>query len=104
MSFEEGMKTEDSKKNGKHGSLGSTQASAKRFDPEFELAECAAAHQRRRSPNDVGACCGGRGHGTPRTQTRRRPNQKLRLPLRLPPILGALARQNLMELPEFKKW
>jgi hypothetical protein len=42
MSFEEGMKTEDSKRNGEEWVAWLTQASAKRFEPGFEPAECAA--------------------------------------------------------------
>jgi hypothetical protein len=42
MSFEEGMKTEDSKRNGETWVSWLTQASTKRFEAGYEIAECAA--------------------------------------------------------------
>jgi len=42
MSFEEGMKTEDSKRNGEAWVAWLTQAGTKRFEAGYELAECAA--------------------------------------------------------------
>ena len=45
MSFEEGMKTEDSKRNGEAWVAWLTQAGTKRFEAGYDIAECAAASQ-----------------------------------------------------------
>ena len=46
LAFEEAMKTEESKRNGEELVAWLTEAGTKRFNPEFDMAECAAGAKR----------------------------------------------------------
>jgi hypothetical protein len=103
MSFEEGMKTEDSKRNGEAWVAWLTQASAKRFEAGFELTECAAGLHAAEAPISTASTElvleeSANGEGDEQAP-------KAEIPKPAPPTPntwgGCLAK--IMELPEFKK-
>jgi len=103
MSFEEGMKTEGSKRNGEAWVAWLTQASAKRFDPEFELAECAASAQATEAPTTSAPAAAAEGTNTEDADQATPKPETPAAAAPAPNSWGACAAK-IMELPEFKKW
>lgn len=102
MSFEEGMKTEVSKRNGEAWVAWLTQTSAKRFDAGFELAECAASPQAAETPSSPPTSAGAEEASTEDVADAV-PKQQAPAPAAPAPNSWGACAAKIMELPEFKK-